>query len=374
VRVWYVPHVLRLHLATLAVALSVSMPAGAEVRRLHWRGVFSDGTPPAHLERTTEVHLAVTLKQMGIDLAPGMPFDGEAAARCQFAPPQRVGRCTVEVVQTSDGLRAERKVELPFRDADDLAESLSLLVSDMLQTDLHELVAPPPPAPPSDGQPGSPNGDGGSGAGRPKGPGENGADKSDGKTGSDERAARLAKAARLARAAQLRRASEPPVPSQMSVDIGASMAVGFTGEPVLAGGQLRVMWARGLLRAGGALSMTGTSTARGGYDLSFFRLLTGPRAGIGATHGRLDFDLTVGPALSLLATDAHVPDGTHALATLAFVAGARLSLILTPRVALQLGLDVAVAVARESVRAGTHTLVDFDLGTAEISLGLAYRP
>jgi len=373
--VWYVPHVLRLHLATLTVALCVSMPAGAEVRRLHWRGVFSDGAPPAHLERTTEVHLAVTLKQMGIELAPGVPFDGEAAARCQFSPPARAAKCAVEVVQTSDGLRAERKVELPFRDADDLAESLSLLVSDMLQTDLHELVAPPPVTPPSDGGHDPKNG-GGDHANDPRdqaGNGGNGSGATDGKAASDERAAQLARA-RLAKARKARRASGPPVPSQVIVEVGPSLALGFTGEPLLAGGLLRVMWARGLLRVGGALSMTGTATERGGYDLTFFRLFTGPRVGLGVTRRRLDFDLSVGPALSVLATDAHVTDGTHALATLAFVAGVRLSLLLTQKVALQLGLDVSVAVSRESVRAGTHTLVDFDLGTAEISVGLAYRP
>src|SRR5262249_7138904 len=126
--------------------------AHAAVSRVRWRGVQAEGAGPPRLESATAAHLALALRSLGAGLVPGPPFDAEALAKCQFATAKHA-QCHVEVL--AGELHAERHADIPYRDADDLAESIALLVSGMLQTDLADLPQqqeiepekPPPPKP-----------------------------------------------------------------------------------------------------------------------------------------------------------------------------------------------------------------------------------
>src|SRR5205085_9374542 len=99
---------------------------------------------------------AVALRQLGLKLVSLPPSSAEASATCVFVTP-RLARCLVEV-QSSSGTKAERRAQIPFHDAEDLAESLALIVSDMLTTKFPEVVTPPPPpAPPPSPPPSAPS-------------------------------------------------------------------------------------------------------------------------------------------------------------------------------------------------------------------------
>src|SRR5581483_2397578 len=131
-------------MAVLLVAAAADAQAPQQLRRLHWRGIATDGAAPPKLDKLSAAHLAIALKPLDVELVVGPPFDAYASARCSF-PSSQGARCLVEVVQSSGTGRAERRAEIPFRDADDLSESLAVLVADLLQNDLREIVTPPPP-------------------------------------------------------------------------------------------------------------------------------------------------------------------------------------------------------------------------------------
>jgi hypothetical protein len=332
-------------LAILLVAAGAEAQAPLQVRRLHWRGIASDGTPPPKLDKLSATHLAIALKPLDVELVVGPPFDAEASARCAFPSP---ARCLVEVVQSSGTGRAERRAEIPFRDADDLSESLAVLVADLLQNDLREIVTPPPPPEPPPEPP------------KPKPP-----------ELKPEPPPQPQKPTRVIAV----RKGPPPPPSRMVLALSPTVAVGFTGEPVLAGARLDGLYAGGRgLRAGGTLSVAGGSQHRGDYDLAFVRTLIAARIGGGVWRGRVDFDATAGPALLLISTDAHVANGTHTLATFAVVAGVRLGVAVARTVAIHFMVDAAVAVSTESVREGMTSLADFGIASLEAAIGISWIP
>jgi hypothetical protein len=344
----------------LAVAVTLGAPARAEVMRLGWRGVQASGAAPARLEKVLQGHLAVALKQRGTELAAGPPVDAEASAHCAFT--RNAATCVVEVVHPADGVRAERKAEIPFHDAEDLAESLALLVTETLETDLRDalVAAPhepePKPAPPTKptprAQPPAPAGHEPSPPLQP----EPTLPSTTPPTGG-------------AATARVHRAQ----PATVDLELGPAVALGFAGEPPLYGAIVRGEWARGVVRVGGTLSMTGASVDRSPWHLGVFRLLTGPRVGAGVERRLWSFGATAGPALLVLAIDAHVPDGTHTLATFAACGGVRLAVHPTRALALAVTADAAVAVSRERVEAGGQPVQVFDVGSVELALTLAYR-
>lgn len=331
----------------------VSALARAEVHRIKWRGVATGGsTAPARIEELTLAQLALTLRHLGIVLGKE-DADAEGGASCTFNG-GKSAQCIVEVVRPDH--RGERRQEIPFRDAEDLARSLALLTSDLLQSDFPGLVTvermpglpdddlqpelPPPPAPPAPpptppAPPPTP----------PKPP----------------------------RSVVVKKPYKPLGPSHFTVELGPSAVVGFTGEPPLWGAHLRVLWSSGPLRTGGTLAASGTGTTAGPYSLTFTRFVLGPRVGAGFSRGRIDLDLTVGPALYVLGTDAHIVDGQHTTVTFAGMAGSRLLVRLVPGLALHVGADFTVAAHELRVTAGTDLLASFGLGAAEITVGLAYH-
>jgi hypothetical protein len=352
------------------------------VERLRWRGVAVQGRAPARFESLTEAHVALALRQLGIALASAAPFDAEGGARCNFST-VRVAIC--EVVVEAGEVRGHRRAEVPYRDAEDLAESLALLVSSTLQGDLGSVVSespepdpeprrqePPRPEPrfappPKEARP------------RPR---------------SRPSEARIAQRAVVEPdAPQLPPPSpEPPrppraplpppsvsaapapLPGHLILDFGPSVAVGFSGDPTLAGAVLRALYSRGgVLRIGGGLSLEGTEVTRRGFNLSFFRLVAGPRLGAGLRKGRLEADLTGGPALLLLYDDAHLPGVNRTLLSLSFVAGLRFGVALRGPLALVVGVDALASISDQRVQSGAVEVTGFGHWSLDLSLNLGYR-
>src|SRR4051812_39180606 len=111
-------------LACLLVGGGETAAAGGGAR-VRWRGVVAEGRPPAQLTPVAAAHVAVALRQLGSKMTLAAPAEAEAQARCAFGT-ARLARCVVEV--TGAAGRSQRRVEIPYRDAEDLAESLALLV------------------------------------------------------------------------------------------------------------------------------------------------------------------------------------------------------------------------------------------------------
>ena len=105
--------------------------AAADSARVRWRGVAVEGRAPAALQPAVAAHVAVALRSLGSSLVTSGPGDAEAAASCAFPSSAKVARCVVVVqVGRATGGRAERRAEIRYRDAEDLAESLALLVAE----------------------------------------------------------------------------------------------------------------------------------------------------------------------------------------------------------------------------------------------------
>ena len=143
-------------------------------------------------------------------------------------------------------------------------------------------------------------------------------------------------------------------------------------NPTIGGGLIRVLWAGGPLRAGGTLSLGGSSQSSGAYTLGWFRGLAAARVGAGILHGIVDFDATLGPALLIASADAEKA-GYHYYATLAFVVGPHLSIGLGHGLAIGLGADLQVAVTDEKVESGTTRIAQLSHAALEASLGLCWR-
>jgi len=391
-----VASVLRRLLLTL-VCICVGGVASAGSARVRWRGVAVEGRPPAALQTAVQAHVGVALKSLGSSLVTAEPQDAEAAASCAFPSSAKVARCLV-VVQANKAARAERRAEIRYRDAEDLAESLALLVSDILTSEFPDIVggahqdtppalgpspANPPPTnppptnpPPQNPPPANPT---------PPTPEQEKAHEAEmarqlevvkqlQKQADDARAASAKDAQAHAAAAAKIEKPAAPSPTRTAVEIGGS-AIGGVGRsnPWLAGALARLSWSRGLLRVGGALSLTGMSqTLSSGIELSYFRTAIAARVGIG-THTRLvDVDLTAGPALVVLYENAHGA-GHHTLASFAAVVGPRLALTLAGPVALVLGADLDIAATDEKVTVNGSTAAELSRVSFEMTLGIAWR-
>jgi hypothetical protein len=347
---------------SLCALACVAATAHAGVTRMRWRGVGVDGAAPARLEAATQQHLAVALRPSGVTLVPSPPFDAEAWARCAF-PTVKLARCDASVV--AGELRADRRADIPFRDVEDLAESLALLVSGMLQSEIGDLapieepeeppMRPTVPAPAPARAPAL--------EGVPA--------KAPAPAIAKAPAPAIAKAPATATATATTTARSRSR-GQALLSIGPSFAIGLASDPTLYGAQLRAFWsAPFFLRAGGTLTLEGTDTTRATYDLSFFRLVAAVRLGAGLTVGRVDVGLTLGPAWLYLHGDAH--GASRDLHSFAVVGGPHLAISLTHALALAAGLDVLFSQTDEKVRAGASEIAAFGHWSLDLAFALVYR-
>jgi hypothetical protein len=319
------------------------MPALAWGGRMRWRGVAVEGKAPARLEEAARAEVAVALRPLGVEVVDKGAADEESGAKCVFAG--GVAQCSVAVVRKADGGRAERKAEIPFKDADDLARSLALLLADTIQIDLPNVVPEHSTV----------------------GENEN-ANANANPTDSDHEPARSKPKVQ----AKVEKPS-PPFPSaKLFVDVGPVVAFGFSGEPLMYGATVRATQAIGPLRIGGTISLTGNRDLRDGFALSFLRVVTGPRGGFGFQAGRVAFDASLGPALFLVAMDAQ-PGGHHNLIAAAACLGARLAVALARPLAIALNVDGILTFTEGFIDAGTNRVADFGRFSLEVSLSLAYR-
>jgi len=377
--------------------------AVADSARVRWRGVTVEGHAPASLQSAAAAHVGVALKQLGSSLVTAPVADVEAAASCAFPSGPRAARCVVQVSRAS-GDRAERRAEIRYRDAEDLAESLALLVSDILLAQFPDVVGAPraapapgpaaPPAPPTPPPP-SPSSSSSPPPSSPSlpSPQDEQARQAAERAHQAEMARQLelvkalqreadARAERQQREAAARAARErlppeiviaPRPRTHIGGEVGALAVFGLgPANPITGGGAARLMWSRALLRAGASLSLSGSRDTLAGHDLSFFRGLVAARAGVGLGSGIADVDLTAGPALLVLVDDAHA-EGRHAVASLAFVAGPHLALRLRGPLALVIGADLSVALTEHTVVAGDTRVAAFSRAALEVTLGLAWR-
>lgn len=376
---------------TLACLLwgAVATAGGARVR---WRGLVVEGRTPPALGAAVEAHVAVALRSIGATLVTSDPEDAEAAASCSFPSSARVAKCLV-VVKVGSAAKAERHADIRYRDAEDLAESLGLLVSDILTSEFPDIVggahAPPPQNPPPSQNPPPPQNP------PPQNPPPPTVEEQKAhaaemqrqleivktlqQQADDARAAREREDERRRRDEEARahagqpRPRQPAPPTRVAVELGA---VGLFGvgpaNPTLVGAAPRVLYARGLFRAGASLSLTGMRETLEGHDLSFFRALVAARAGVGFRNRAVDFDLTAGPAALILVEDAH-GEGRHSVASLAFVAGPRLAVTLAGPWALVAGADFDLAITDEKVTAGGARVAQFSRPSVEVTLGVAWR-
>ncbi len=349
--------------------------AHAAVGRVRWRGVETQsGAAPPRLEAATAAHLALALRPLGAALVPGQPFDAEAVARCSFpslpsAGPRRA-QCQVEVVAGEQ--HAERRSDVPFRDADDLAESIALLVSGMLQTDFAELPNLPEPEPPAPKLPATPYVES-----RTQSQSQSQSrtqSQSTTQTQTQTAAQTQSKTQPRAQGQAPTLARPRPDHESLLISLGPSVAVGFSGEPALWGVSLRALYlARRYFRVGGSVVVEGTDVTRDGFQLSFFRLMAAPRVGVGLTQGRVDVDLGAGPALHLLYGRTSDGSHSHTLTSFAVVIGARLGITLAAPLALELGLDVGGSLQDERVAAGPTLVTTFGRWWLDVAVALVYR-
>jgi hypothetical protein len=338
------------------VAALVLVPALAwgERGRFRWRGVTAasdGGKAPARLDAAAQAEVVVALRPLGVEVVDKGAADAEGTARCAF-PTGKPAQCAVEVLRYADGVHAERRAEIPYRDADDLARSLALLLADTLQMDLPSLSAEPQPEEP---QPEKPP--------RQKASDRSHSEQPPEKTGDHPPEKPPTKIEK----------PSPPFPiAKLFIDVGPTLAIGFSGEPLLYGAQARASWVMGPLRVGGVLSMTGNRDVRDGFELSFLRVVTGPRGGVGFQSGRLAFDASLGPALFVLSTDAQ-PGGHHTLVAAAACLGARLAIALAKPVALALSADGTLMFTEGFIDAGPVRVADFGRLSLEVAISLSYR-
>ncbi|HEX6836525.1 MAG TPA: hypothetical protein VF334_08120, partial [Polyangia bacterium] len=332
--------------AVTLVCLLWGAVAAAGSARVRWRGVAVEGRTPPALQAAVAAHVAVALRSLGSTVVTSEPEDAEAAAFCAFPSSAKVARCRV-VVKVGSAAKAERRAEIRYRDAEDLAESLALLVSDILTSEFPDIVggthaAPPPQNPPPQNPPpqNPPPQNPPPQNPPPPTPEEQKAHAAEmqrqleivknlQQQADEARAARerederrrqqQAEQQRRQEAQQRRQEARPPRPppqTRVALELGAVGVFGLgASNPTLAGGAARALYARGLFRAGASLSLAGMRETLVGHDLSFFRALVAARAGIGFRSAVADFDLTADPALLVLVEDAHT-EGRHTVASL----------------------------------------------------------
>jgi hypothetical protein len=335
---------------TLALTL-VAQAAAAAPARFGWRALsVVDGHAPPRIESAMASHLAVVLRPLGFSVVDAGPFDAQGGASCAF---EATGaRCLIEVVRVSDKLRAERRSVIPFRDAEDLAESLALLIADTLQVELGHVPGSEP------------------GSHEPEPPPTV-------RTPPPDIHLVLPPTVKPKPPAIAQPKPSPPQPGRTIAEAGFSTVFGVASQPVaLVGGELRVLYAGGAgLRAGGMAQLVGTTVTTNGYHLGIVRTLLAPVAGAGFRRGRYELDVVGGPALILRTVDAHVASGQHTFYDFDFMATARGAVILGRGIALSLAVTVDVARREEDVDVGSPAtrLTSFGPWSIAVGLGLGYR-
>ena len=126
-------------LVTLACLL-VAGRALADGARVRWSGVAGDGHAPATLEKASAAHIAVALKQLGLDHGHAAAGLGRRVGQLHLSP-RHIGALSRRGAGVGRRARAETR-GIPFHDAEDLAESLALIVADVLTAQFPEVLAP----------------------------------------------------------------------------------------------------------------------------------------------------------------------------------------------------------------------------------------
>ena len=186
----------------------------------------------------------------------------------------------------------------------------------------------------------------------------------------EERAARE-------REEKARAAAQPkePPPTWIAVELGGAALAGVgDANPWLVGALARVSWARGLLRLGGSVSLTGMhqSLDGGSVGISYFRTALALRAGVGTRTRWLDLDVTAGPGLSILYESAGAA-GRHTLTSFVGVVGPRLAITLAGPIALVVGADLDISATDEKITLGAETPARFSRFAFELTVGIAWR-
>jgi hypothetical protein len=352
--------------------------------RVHWAGVAVTGRAPKGLAQKMVTQLGISVQPLGLRLgAAGSNLD--ASARCDFA---RAGSasCLVEVRDRSAQRHAEHRADIPYRDVDDFAQTLSLMVVDALVVDLRVVdpgAAPPPPPveeppptptprPTKDATP--PTADGDATPTRPPEPPT---------FAPPEK--KPPEVARQEEPKVVRQAPSPPPPAavvattpeeqppaRLALSVGPTLALDTADAPLLYGIDARLVRSRGIFEFGGAVALAGATKSEAGYDLSFLRVVVGPRVGLVLRRGRWIADVSAGPSLLMLRTSAQ-PGETHTLEAFAGVVGTSAQVAISRSLGLQLGVDALLPASRERVVVGQSAVAEFGLVSVGISLALLYQ-
>src|SRR5262249_20315289 len=142
--VWKGLSISRLVLAVqLAIASTAwSAFAGETIKRVRWAGMHRQSHAPHRLNEAVKAHLAIVLRQMDIAMTDEPPFEAAASAACVFRPSERGAKkravCSLRIDLRSGTNLAKQQVTVPYRDVDDLAQTLALLTGNMLSGGGHE--------------------------------------------------------------------------------------------------------------------------------------------------------------------------------------------------------------------------------------------
>jgi hypothetical protein len=315
--------------------------------RIAWKGVVTlEGTPPPGLREQAALHLGVVVRQLGLRLGSRAPVRATSEAQCSFREDGRAA-CRVEVLELGTGHTAVREGEIPFRDVDDLSESIALLVADAVRVDLPGIVGVPLPV-----------------SERAEVEGElEVEDKTD-----------IPAPKASPRDAIPPEAIEESDAGAMSMALEPTIALDLQGAPALVGASLRGSYASAQgIRIGAHAFVAGARAHRSSYDFDFYRVVAGPRIGFGASAGGLDLEVTAGPAMSILVTNANVTGGRHTLFALAFLAGPRASIRLGAGWALGAALDLLLSSSRELILEAETRLVRFGIAGVNIAVVIEHR-
>ena len=328
--------------------------------RVYWAGVSTSGKAPRALQEKVLTQLGISVGPLGLRLGPA-GSSVEASARCDFAGER--ASCLVSVLDRSAQRRADRRAEIPYRDADDFAQTLALMVVDALVVDLR-VVDPgaAPPAVPAEAEPTKDT------------PAEKPPETPPPPVPAPVPVA-PPKPVPEVRAAPAPTAIAPVTPSEpgrIVLSLGPALAIDSDAAPALYGVDMRLLWSRRWLLVGGALKLAGTSTTEKGYGLDFLRTVAGPRLGLVTRHGGLSADFSAGPGLLVISTNAQ-PGGSHTLTAFAGMAGVSASYAFSRSFGLQLAVDEILPATRQRITAGPTQVAEFGLLSLEVSFSLAYR-
>jgi hypothetical protein len=355
-------------LAVAAWAVPFACAAGG-LDHIDWRGVAIQGPAPPELAAKTTSQLVVALRPLGLRISSAAPVLAEVRTRCSFSASRRSALCVVEALgKEGQGPRVTRHADIPFKDAEDLAASLALLVSDALTSGFQ--ISPVGPAVASVAPP-QPESDAGVVE-----PGDLPAAPSPVVDAPDAGPSPVAPPPEPV-VLEATVVADAAARATRNTDLEAAFAatVDGSGGPTLYGANLRALYGGfSPLRWGIGTSLGFGQSTQDGIRLAFFRLLAGPLVGAGLRRDGWAASLTLGPALVLHVTDPHAIAAEHVLATAALVAGARFSVSVLPSLDVVAGADCAAAATREQVFAPDgQLLAAFGFVSVSASLGLSYR-